>query len=229
MPHNPAKQKACRQRSFIDIQGRRFGKWRVLRYLGNQKWLCRCACGRQRKIWGHSLRRGLTRCCAACHPSRQVVDLSGQRFGFLQVLAYAGQRKWLCICECGARRKVYGPDLKKGHTRGCRVCTHVKHGASRTSEYIIWQGIKRRCLDPRRAEYPEYGGRGITVSKRWQESFANFLADMGPRPSPAHSVERNNNDGPYAPDNCCWATMKEQAANKRPPRTRSVEEEMGIA
>src|SRR5579863_2886886 len=142
------KQRAQRQPGFVDIEGRQFGKWTAVGYVGNKKWWCRCACGKRAILWSHSLRKGLSSCCKACHPSRQRVDLTGQRFGFLIVLGYAEKRKWLCECECGKRRKVYGPDLKRNRKHGCRRCTHLKHGASNTTEYIIWQGIKRRCLDP---------------------------------------------------------------------------------
>jgi hypothetical protein len=72
-----------------------------------------------------------------------------------------------------------------------------------------------RCNRPTRPGYADYGGRGIKVCTRWRRSYANFLADMGRRPSPKHSLERDDNDGDYEPDNCRWATAKEQRANQR--------------
>jgi hypothetical protein len=94
---------------------------------------------------------------------------------------------------------------------------NVTHGDSKTSEHNTWSHIKARCYNKKNKSYPRYGGRGIKVCDRWLGSngYVNFLADMGRKPSPEHSIERVWNDGDYCPENCKWALPQEQARNKR--------------
>lgn len=95
---------------------------------------------------------------------------------------------------------------------------NVKHGAARRGkrfpEYGVWAGMLRRCIDKNNTSYPDYGGRGISVCESWS-TFENFIADMGRRPTPKHTIERVNNDGNYEPTNCKWVTRADQAKNKR--------------
>jgi hypothetical protein len=89
---------------------------------------------------------------------------------------------------------------------------HGRHGPQ-SSEYRTWSGMKGRCMNPKNPKFLIYGGRGITVRARWME-FLNFLADMGPKPTPSHSIERVDRNGNYEPGNCIWATQSVQQRNR---------------
>jgi hypothetical protein len=160
------------------------------------------------------------------------IDLAGRRFGRLTAKVYVrmeGRKPnaWQCDCDCGKQVIVIVASLMNGNTTSCG-CFHREqlrdrvrtHGGRRTPEYRIWSAIIHRCENPRAASFDRYGGRGIRVCERWRESYANFIADMGQRPTKEHSIERRDNALGYSPENCRWATRSDQARNTR--RTRLV-------
>jgi len=122
----------------------------------------------------------------------------------------------ICDCRCGKTGvRVPVKDFKRGNTKSCGCNNHRQGDKSRTPEYYIWTTMIRRCTDQQCLSWKDYGGRGVTVCQRWRESFIAFLEDMGPRPTPAHTIGRIRNEEGYGPDNCQWETRIEQGNNKR--------------
>jgi len=160
-----------------------------------------------------------------------VIDLSGKVFGHWTVETFSHvsnkSRRWICVCSCGKMKFVIESNLVLGRTKSCGCfrdkassIRNRRHGDSCggkvTPEYQTWQHMLTRCRRKTSPDYKNYGGRGITVCDRWM-SFENFLSDMGRRP-PGKTLERQNNELGYGPDNCVWATRAEQSRNKRSSR-----------
>ncbi len=156
-------------------------------------------------------------------------DLTGIKFGRLEVMNFSHKRKtpngtikyyWNCSCDCGNSTIVESRDLRSGHTRSCG-CLHydsldrLKHGQCRTRLYRIWRRMKERCKNPNCSDYGNYGGRGITLAEEWLTFEPFFLWAMNNGYSDDLSIDRIENDGPYAPENCRWITQKKQCNNKR--------------
>ncbi len=158
--------------------------------------------------------------------------MKGMKFGRLTVIRRAGFQNrgacWLCRCTCGRIKKIHGDHLRRGYTRSCGCLAKerasqrakrqfTKHGhVSRniaSPEYYSWKAMIQRCTNSSSPNFERYGGRGITVCKRWRK-FKNFLTDMGKRPA-GKTLDRKNVNGNYKPSNCKWATKSEQQFNRR--------------
>lgn len=154
-------------------------------------------------------------------------DATGEVYNRLTVLRLTGttqsqgQVHWLCRCECGKEISVTLGHLRSGHTRSCGCYRRdqtkkalVTHGMSRTPEHVLWLAVKARCENPNHKNYGTYGGAGISVCPEWHD-FSTFMRDMGPRPSPKHSIDRIDPFGDYEPSNCRWTVQFVQSANRK--------------
>ena len=152
----------------------------------------------------------------------------GDKFNRLTAINFQFRRKkkdyWLFRCDCGKEKVIQAANVKYGHTKSCG-CYNIEmtirrsktHGMTNIPEHHTWNLMRQRCSDKNYHLYHRYGGRGIKVCKRWlgKNGFQNFYSDMGKRPISKTSLDRVNNNGNYEPNNCRWATMKEQANNTK--------------
>ncbi len=157
-------------------------------------------------------------------------DLIGKRFGKLVIREMLMYRMCLSDCDCGAmgvKRRYDHIESGRASSCGCARGEFVSqnrsvHGEGRngkkTVEFKLWLGMRQRCLDKNSLNYKDYGGRGVTIAPEWVSDFPAFLAHMGRRPSPDHSIDRIDNEKGYQPGNVKWSTRKEQCRNRRTSR-----------
>ena len=168
----------------------------------------------------------------------KAIDLTGQRFGRLTVLyrddsfAKDGHACWICQCDCGALVPVRSSLLRQGGTRSCgclardlTIARSKTHGMTKTKIHRIWAGMKRRCFCETDNHYPLYGGRGITICDEWREDFVTFydyVSKLEHFDEDGYTLDRINNNGNYEPGNVRWATVKQQAQNRRTSHTVEI-------
>ncbi|KVI49651.1 MULTISPECIES: hypothetical protein [Enterobacter cloacae complex] len=156
-------------------------------------------------------------------------NIKGEKFGSLLALSnpkeemHESGKKYLmvlCACDCGNEKSINYRNLiyGKSKTCGCSWGKNLKkHGDYKSLTYGSWQAMLARCNNKNNGKYFLYGGRGISVCERWAK-YENFLLDMGERPSKNHSIDRIDVNKGYSPENCRWASQKQQCRNKRDNR-----------
>lgn len=214
-----------------DLVGKTYGMLRVTAFshIGGKQpvpfWKCVCTCGRERTARGAELNRGDIQSCG-CAAKTGKKDISALVFSKWKVLhadnARASVRTyWICQCECGEVRSVATIHLMNGKSTSCgcnrptgEASKAYKHG-SNPDVYGVWCNMIQRCENKNNPHFHNYGGRGISICQSWRSDFSVFEMDMGPRPTPTHTLDRVDNNGDYHAGNCRWATRTQQARNSR--------------
>lgn len=213
-----------------DHSGEIFNKWTVIKRVADgprqaSRYLFRCECGTERDMLFSIVAQGKVTDCGCTRPHHVRIGQVFTRWTIIGEPVLHGKRARIkCRCQCGTERDVDRSNLLQGLSQSCGCLKEEitsklmsTHGATvnrLTPEYVAWCCMRRRCKNPNEPGYHNYGGRGISVCERW-DSFENFLKDVGLRPTPNHSIDREDNSGNYEPGNVKWSTRTEQNRNTR--------------
>ena len=213
-------------------EGQRFSKWETISLTksgSHRAWICKCDCGTIKVIIENVLRSGTSTKCRKCYLKgprvpREFIHEIGHRFGKFVLIDRLKEERpsgnisiYTLKCDCGAIKMMSAGNIENYRNQMCRKCAlemrgHTPHGMSHTLTYSTWEGMKRRCNNPKAPKYKHYGGKGIRVCERWNK-FVNFLEDMGERPE-GMVIDRIDCNGNYEPGNCRWVTPQQNNDNR---------------